>query len=104
VHAPASFGRAFSISLITALVGAGVYGCFGKSSGRPREIGGRLGRPSGSPLGWLKMVVEAERVRFQWIFRVGVLWRQQVPLWQVMAPYLDFRQFRVYLTGIMKCH
>jgi len=52
VHAPASFGRAFSISLITALVGGpGVYGCFGMSSGRLQETGGRVGRPSGSP--WL---------------------------------------------------
>ena len=52
VHAPGSFGRAFSISLITALVGGpGVYGCFGKSSGRLQETGGRVGRPSDRP--WL---------------------------------------------------
>ena len=63
MHAPASFGRAFSISLITALVGGpGVYGCFGKSSRRLQETGWTCGETKRIALGWLKMMVEAERV------------------------------------------
>jgi hypothetical protein len=106
VHAPASFGRAFSISLITALVGGpGVYGCFGKSSGRLQETGGRVGRPSLIALGWLKMVVDAKRAGSPRGYSILAPYgAKKLVCGRSWCQCLDIGRFCAYAFGTMRFH
>jgi hypothetical protein len=78
VRAPASFGKAFAISLDTARVVAegGVCGYFGNSTGHVQETSGRVAESKRITIGWLKMAVEAKRA----VVPVGIaFWRLMTP-------------------------